>query len=108
MRNLLNYYASYHHSEVVLSFQRTQIISSVSLTQSTTVWRITVAVLDLSEFRTRRAAFPATIFTLKEVNLWMVSVGYESFFLVNPSLLCLHQFCVVMSEYLTVFHLNIV
>lgn len=41
------------------------------------------------------------------VNLGMVSVGYESF-LVNPSLLCLHQFCVVMSEYLTVFHLNIV
>lgn len=35
------------------------------------------------------------------------SVGYESF-LVNLSLLCLHLFCVVMSKYLTVFHLNIV
>lgn len=35
------------------------------------------------------------------------SVGYESF-LVNLSLLCLHLFCVVMSGYLTVFHLNIV
>lgn len=29
------------------------------------------------------------------------SVGYESF-LVTPSLLCLHTFCVVMSEYLTI------
>lgn len=34
-------------------------------------------------------------------------MGYESF-LVNTSLLCMRQFCVVMSEYLTVFHHNIV
>lgn len=96
MRNLLKYYASYHHSEVVLSFKRTQIISSrsaVSLTQTTTVWRTTVAVLDLSEFRTDVQLFPAAIFTLKEVNLWMVSVGYESFFsksfpVVFASVLC--------------------
>lgn len=46
-------------------------------------------------------------FGTRLVNPGMVSVGYQSF-LVNPSLLCLHQFCVVMSEYLTVFHLNIV
>lgn len=63
----------------------------------------TVILLVCAEFRTDIKLFPATNFNGGESQdgPWVVS------FLVNLSLLCSHQFCVVMSEHVTVFHLNI-